>query len=53
MLLRSLAEPLPLPLQQRGQKNLDVLEGLNAHEQLELTCRAVLGALKAARPRFQ
>lgn len=53
LLLRPLSEPLPLPLQQRGCKSLEALEGLNAHEQLQLACRTVLGVLKAARPQFR
>ena len=52
-LLRPLSEPLPLLLQQRGCKSLEALEGLNAHEHLELACRTVLGVLNAVRPRFR
>ncbi len=51
--LRPLAEPLPLALQQRGQKVLETLSGLDAKDQLELACRIVLAVLMAARPRFQ
>lgn len=52
-LLRPLSEPLSLPLQQRGCKSLEALEGLNAHEQLELARRTFLGVLNAVRPRFR
>ncbi len=52
-ILRPLSEPLPLELQQRGQKLLETLEGLDAKDQLEVACRTVLGVLMAARPRFQ
>jgi len=52
MLLRPLAEPLPLALQVRGRQAREPLDGLNAHEQLELACRSLAGILAAARSRF-
>ncbi len=52
-ILRPLSEPLPLALQQGGQRVLDTLQGLDAKDQLELACRTVLGVLMTARPRFQ
>ncbi len=50
--LRPLAEPLPPALQQRGQKILEALDGLDAKDQLNLACRTVVTVLMAARPRF-
>ncbi len=50
--LRPLAEPLPPPLQQRGQQLLEALDGLDAKDQLNLACRTVVTVLTAARPRF-
>jgi hypothetical protein len=50
--IRPLVEPLPLALQQRGQKILEALDGLDAKDQLEVACRTVVGVLMAARPRF-
>ncbi len=52
-ILRPLSEPLPLALQQRGQKVLETLNGLDGKDQLEVACRTVLAVLLAARPRFQ
>ena len=53
MLFRRLSDTLPPPLQWRGREALEALNGLNAHEQLELACRTVLGILMAARSRFE
>lgn len=53
MLLRPLAQTLPLPLQCRGHQALEALAGLNAQEQLELACRIVAGVLAVARSRFE
>ncbi len=51
--LRPLSESLPPALEQRGQKIREALEGLDAKDQLELSCRTVLGVLMTARPRFR
>ncbi len=51
--LRPLSEPLPLALQQRGQKVLETLSGLDGKDQLEVACRTVLAVLMAAKTRFQ
>jgi hypothetical protein len=50
--LHPLTDPLPPALQQRGQQVLAALEGLDAKDQLNLTCRTVVAVLQAARPRF-
>ncbi len=52
-ILRPLSKPLPLALQQRGQKVLEALNGVDGKDQLELACRTILGILMAARARFQ
>jgi hypothetical protein len=51
--LRPLSDPLPPALQQRGRKIREALEGLDAKDRLELTCRTVLGALMTVLPRFR
>ncbi len=50
--LRPLGDPLPSALQQRGQKLLEALDGLDAKDQLEVACRTVVAVLQAARLRF-
>ncbi len=52
MLFRSLAEPLPPALQDRGVQSLLALESLNGYDQLELASRQLMGILRAARPTF-
>ncbi len=51
--LRPLAEPLPIALQQRGRNVLETLEELDGKDQLEVACRTVLAVLLAAQPRFK
>ncbi len=50
--LRPLGDPHPSTLQQRGQKLLEALDGLDTKDQLEVACRTVVAVLMAARPRF-
>ena len=52
MLFRPLAAPLPLSLQQVGVDSLTALEGLTGYDQLEITCRQLVGLLRAYRATF-
>lgn len=53
MVLRPLNHPLSPSLQRRGWQALKALAGLDAHEQLDLACRNVVGALAAVRFDFR
>jgi hypothetical protein len=44
-----MAEPLPAKIAVRGAEALKGLGGLNAHEQLEVACRIVVGILAVTR----
>ena len=52
MLSRPLIEPLPPSLQKHGAESLRALEGLNGYDQLEVTCRHVVGLLRSYRSAF-
>jgi hypothetical protein len=52
MLFRPLADPLPPALLEPGLESLTALEGLNGYDQLEITCRHVVGILRAYRSTF-
>jgi hypothetical protein len=47
-----MAEPVPSALQEPGLESLMALEGLNGYDQLEITCRHVVGVLRAYRSAF-
>jgi hypothetical protein len=52
MLFRPLTEALPPSLQESGAESLLALEGLNGYDQLEITCRHVVGLLRSYRAVF-
>ena len=52
MLFRPLIEPLPSSLLEPGAESLLALEGLNGYDQLEITCRHVVGLLRSYRSAF-
>ena len=52
MLFRPMVEPIPAGLQEPGLESLMALEGLNGYDQLEITCRHVVGVLRAYRSAF-
>lgn len=52
MLFRPLIEALPPSLQKHGVESLLALEGLNGYDQLEITCRHVVGLLRSYRSAF-
>ena len=52
MLFRPMVEPVPPALQEPGLESLMPLEGLNGYDQLEITCRHVVGVLRAYRSAF-
>ena len=52
MLFRPLTESLPPSLQEPGAESLLALEGLNGYDQLEITCRHVVGLLRSYQSAF-
>jgi hypothetical protein len=52
MLFRPLAEPLPPALHKPGLDSLLALGGLTGYDQLEITCRHMVGILRAYRSTF-
>lgn len=49
-MLTRIREPLPVDLQKRGYRMLEMMHGLTLPQQLDLACRVLLGALIAFRP---
>jgi hypothetical protein len=47
-----MVEPVPAGLQEPGLESLMALEGLNGYDQLEITCRHMVGILRAHRSVF-
>ena len=52
MLFRPLTEALPPSLQESGAESLLALDGLDGYDQLEITCRHVVGLLRSYRSAF-
>jgi hypothetical protein len=52
MLFRPMAEPVPPALQEPALESLTALEDLTGYDQLEITCRQVVGILRAYRSTF-
>jgi hypothetical protein len=53
MVFRPTTEPLPEALIQRSREALQPLAGLNAYDQIEITCRHLIGLLATARTEFE
>jgi hypothetical protein len=53
VLLHPLKDPVPPPLAARSRAVLSMLAEVSHAEALDLACRTLVGALHAARPRFE